>query len=751
MNKAFCFLILSIILIFSSAKVKATHAAGGEIIYEWVSDSTYRIYFRYYRDCSGIKEPDSLSLCIRNNCVAGWDTSIELNKTLSLYYFNGQEIYQDCPTAPSYCNGGTLPGFREWWYERLFTFPYQCNSWILSHSDSVRDALRNFPSGSNLYIEATFDNLHAQGSSSPYFSVLPIPNICSNSPFAYNPGGQDTDNDSLNFEMLTPRSGGDCTPVPMTFSSGYSLPSNPISTGGTFNFNNTTGQISFTAVTIGQYALAERINKYRFITGLGWTKIGSIMRDMEILILPCTNKQPTLSLIGSTLSGASSSSGIINACVGETFSFCFDAKSSDTNSVLIARDNGALFYTTKRPMVSYSHSLTDSVRGCFSWTPGPTDTGLRIFCVSIKDSACKGVALAGTNIYSIPIYVSSATAGSVSKSSICRGDSVVLNATGAGSYTWSVVPGGSLTSSIGCIICATTVAKPIFTTSYVVTGTGGKPGCHNTDTITVSVNAMPAKPTITTDSILCAGDSLMLREIETTAGVTYKWSGPSGYSSTLASPTILFPTQGKYKLTVANGACAVADSFNLKIVAASPSPSVYVTTIPPGDKYTAGDYVLFTANATNTVPSTTYQWERNGIVIPGATNSKYLTNTLSEHDVITVLVRNNMSCSGVDSAIGSTFPLSISSVSASEGVHVFPNPTTGSFTITAAFSFPNDSHVGIEVANTLGQTVFKDFGSVANGQLNKEIHLANAIPNGIYFLRVVSGNTFWVTSFSVAR
>ena len=43
-------------------KMKATHAGGGEIIYEFISDSTYRYLFKFYRDCTGGRSaPDSES------------------------------------------------------------------------------------------------------------------------------------------------------------------------------------------------------------------------------------------------------------------------------------------------------------------------------------------------------------------------------------------------------------------------------------------------------------------------------------------------------------------------------------------------------------------------------------------------------------------------------------------------------------------------------------------------------------------
>ncbi len=55
-------------------KASASHGAGAEIIYEWVSDSTYRFLFKFYRDCTGIEEDSTIPLCIYEPCT-GWSAN----------------------------------------------------------------------------------------------------------------------------------------------------------------------------------------------------------------------------------------------------------------------------------------------------------------------------------------------------------------------------------------------------------------------------------------------------------------------------------------------------------------------------------------------------------------------------------------------------------------------------------------------------------------------------------------------------
>ena len=75
-----------------SNKALATHAAGGELLYSWVSDSTYKIYFKFYRDCGGAAtEPPSVSVVCVNSCT-GFCTTITLPKSTTVPGGNGQEV-----------------------------------------------------------------------------------------------------------------------------------------------------------------------------------------------------------------------------------------------------------------------------------------------------------------------------------------------------------------------------------------------------------------------------------------------------------------------------------------------------------------------------------------------------------------------------------------------------------------------------------------------------------------------------------
>lgn len=114
----------------------------------------------------------------------------------------------------------------------------------------------------------------------------------------------------------------------------------------------------------------------------------------------------------------------------------------------------------------------------------------------------------------------------------CPGASVQLSATATGgstySYAWSSIPAG-FTSNL-----QNPVVNPTVTTSYIVNVTSG--GCTGADTTTVTVDEVPATPTIT-----LTGDSLMSSSsfgnqwyknaalIPGATGQYYNLAGPANY------------------------------------------------------------------------------------------------------------------------------------------------------------------------------------------------------------------------------
>ncbi len=120
---------------------------------------------------------------------------------------------------------------------------------------------------------------------------------------------------------------------------------------------------------------------------------------------------------------------------------------------------------------------------------------------------------------------------------VCHGDSTLLTASGATTYSWSPSAG------LSCTNCPNPMASPTVTTTYMVIGTTGN--CQAMDTITVTVNPLP---------FLVIGNNLDTLKIS--GAKTYLWSTGSTYDTTIVHQN------GTYYVTAtdSNG-CVAKDSI----------------------------------------------------------------------------------------------------------------------------------------------------------------------------------------------
>ncbi len=142
--------------------------------------------------------------------------------------------------------------------------------------------------------------------------------------------------------------------------------------------------------------------------------------------------------------------------------------------------------------------------------------------------------------------------------SVCKGATIQLNATGAVSYLWSPITG------LSDPFIGNPIASIDTTTRYIVTGTDAN-GCVSTDTLLVEVLDVD----FLADLELCEGESLRLNPMITgdTAGATYLWTPTRSISaSTIRNPIVdpLATTKYYLEVTNANG-CKAVDSVIIKV------------------------------------------------------------------------------------------------------------------------------------------------------------------------------------------
>jgi hypothetical protein len=114
----------------------------------------------------------------------------------------------------------------------------------------------------------------------------------------------------------------------------------------------------------------------------------------------------------------------------------------------------------------------------------------------------------------------------ISPSSVCAGDSVILTATGAGSYTWSSPATGSVLTVI-----------PNVTNTYSVVGSNVA-GCMSSAMVQVIVFPLPTVAIQANDSLLCEGEAV---ELIASGASSYTWL-PANLNGNFYNTTLNVPT-----------------------------------------------------------------------------------------------------------------------------------------------------------------------------------------------------------------
>ena len=199
--------------------------------------------------------------------------------------------------------------------------------------------------------------------------------------------------------------------------------------------------------------------------------------------------------------------------------------------------------------------------------------------------------------------------------SICQGNTTILNPGAYASYLWSAGAATTQTITVGT------------SGTYTVTVTNGA-GCTGIDDIVVTVNPLPT-PTITGDNSICAGLNTTFDGGTAPGGYSYVWA-PGG----AVTQTINANTAGTYTVTVTDiNGCSNSDDILLTV---NPNPVPVITGI---NSICQGQNTTFDAG---TAPGGySYVWS------PGAAVTQ--TININTAGTYTVSVTDINGCTGIAS------------------------------------------------------------------------------------------------------
>lgn len=281
-------------------------------------------------------------------------------------------------------------------------------------------------------------------------------------------------------------------------------------------------------------------------------------------------------------------------------------------------------------------NLNASGGDSYAWT-GPngftsSQSSPSLSSVSLSDAGMYYITATnacGNSVDSVEVTINAAPVPAVSSNSpVCAGETLSLSASGGNTYAWSGPGGYSSNLASPDISPATTAMSGTYT--VIVTGDYG---CTASASLSVAVNSLPSA-TATSGSPVCEGQSLTLTA---GGGDTYLWSGPGGFTSSVASPVIASVTAtdaGTYSVTVTNAAGCTAIATTNVVVNNAP-----VVSISNNSPLCEGSALLFTAGG-----GISYAWSGPGGYSSTDQNPLITNPTLANAGTYTVTVTNAAGC-----------------------------------------------------------------------------------------------------------
>jgi len=321
----------------------------------------------------------------------------------------------------------------------------------------------------------------------------------------------------------------------------------------------------------------------------------------------------------------------------------------------------------------------------YSWSPGgagqtisPSPAGTTVYSCTATD-ACGMMttsACTATVTSSAPPSVSITPSGTVCAGTNITFTAVPNNGGSAPNYDWYI---GSLLQQSGPLNVFTTTVSS--SDSISVQMTSNSPcalpsiasagfSIASTPASSVVLSSIPSSPPY------CVGQTVILTATPLNGGPNpiYGWgigAPQSGIFLWTTSNTFSYVVQAGVKSfktwMVSSLPCVSNDTVGspTRTIAGTALTQPNVTLFGPGT-ICQGDVAQFTTNSFGGGASPSYAWYLNGVLIPGATNSTYSIVSLSNGDVVSVVLTSNASClaatSDTDSITVTVVPVVIPTV-----------------------------------------------------------------------------------------
>ncbi len=262
-----------------------------------------------------------------------------------------------------------------------------------------------------------------------------------------------------------------------------------------------------------------------------------------------------------------------------------------------------------------SVNLTANGAASYTWSAGANSTGVNTasaapasttaFTVTGMSAGCTSSAVSNVTVIPNPII------NIGSNSPVCAGFNLNLTSTGGGIYQWNGP--NAFTSGVQnpTIVGTSTLNAGVYNLTVTTSG------CSSSTNISVSI----VTPTLSASNTgpYCAGQTVVLNG---SSAVSYTWTGPNAFASSLQNPTIVTSTtlaSGTYTLKATLGTCTAIATTTVLV---KPNPVITVNST----SICAGNIATLSANG-----GASYAWPSgvNTTGINTATTSPALTSAFT--------------------------------------------------------------------------------------------------------------------------
>lgn len=354
--------------------LSASHLVGGDLRYEQISGSTYRVILDIYRDCNssvGFDRPSGVTIGVFNRGTTAAIGSFTMTVLDSFQV----PITSSDPCAPP---PSGLCYFRGV-YTAEISLTVPAEGLVLSWGRCCRNpTITNIdePGSTGMLLSCEIPPV---ANSAPAFNERLPMYTCVGNPVSFDFSTTDANGDSVGYVLVLPFLAGDTNsaipaPVappftPVQFMPGYTSQI-PLGSGSAFSLNKKTGLLTMTPNTLGQFVFAVGVEEFR-----NGNSLGTLRRDVQINIVTCpVNVAPTAML---SLTGENKGDTMIFRAGKET---CQSLRAQDVNGIGFGVDSvfveviSALPGTVGPPATfSYTPGLAPRT-ATLCWTPNCNET-----------------------------------------------------------------------------------------------------------------------------------------------------------------------------------------------------------------------------------------------------------------------------------------------------------------------------------------------------------------------------------------